>query len=126
MNHAPTKITSCAKIAQLLLGICLLLLTQRALTANTQQAILQLDTKGHTGIVKDIIITQDKDIITASDDKTVRVWSQRGESGEIVEKRKILGQIGSGNEGKIFAIVYCHHSSKQFLNNLSYFFDCFF
>ena len=70
-----------------------------------QQAILQLDTKGHTGIVRDIIITQNKDIITASDDKTVRVWSQRGESGEIVEKRKILGQIGSGNEGKIYAIA---------------------
>ena len=105
MNHIPTKITSCAKIAQLLLGICLLLLTQRALTANTQQAILQLDTKGHTGIVRDIIITQNKDIITASDDKTVRVWSQRGESGEIVEKRKILGQIGSGNESKIFAMT---------------------
>ncbi|WP_321779143.1 caspase family protein [Sulfurimonas sp.] len=65
-------------------------------------AILKLDTKGHTGLIKDIIISRDEsEIITASDDKTIRVWD--AVSG--VEKRKILGQIGSGSEGMIFAMA---------------------
>ncbi|MEA2099176.1 MAG: caspase family protein, partial [Campylobacterota bacterium] len=63
--------------------------------------ILKLDTKGHTGLIKDIIVTKDGDIISASDDKTIRVWDSK--TGK--EKRKILGQIGSGSEGKIYAIA---------------------
>jgi len=65
------------------------------------EPILQLDTGGHTGLIKDIIITRSGDIISASDDKTIRVWDSK--TGK--EKRKILGQIGKGNEGKIFAIA---------------------
>jgi len=63
--------------------------------------ILKLDTKGHTGVIRDIIVTNDKDIISASDDKTIRVWSSK--TGK--EKRKILGEIGRGDDGKIFAIA---------------------
>ncbi len=69
--------------------------------ASTKEAILQLDTKGHTALIKDIIVTKSGDIISASDDKTIRVWDSK--TGK--EKRKILGQIGAGNEGKIFAMA---------------------
>ncbi len=65
------------------------------------QAILKLDTLGHTGLIRDIVVTKSGDIISASDDKTIRVWSSQ--TGR--EKRKILGQVGSGGEGKIFAIA---------------------
>jgi len=66
------------------------------------QAILKLDTKGHRGLIKDVIVSRDaSEIITASDDKTIRVWDAK--TG--LEKRKILGEIGSANEGKIFAIA---------------------
>ena len=65
------------------------------------QAILKLDTLGHTGLIRDIVVTKSGDIISASDDKTIRVWSSK--IGR--EKRKILGAIGSGSEGKIFAIA---------------------
>ena len=44
----------------------LLLLTAIILFAN--EAILKLDTKGHTGIIRDIIVTKSGDIISASDD----------------------------------------------------------
>ena len=64
-------------------------------------AILSIDTGGHTALIRDIIVTKGGDIISASDDKTIRVWSSR-DGGE---KRKILGQIGAGGEGMIYAIA---------------------
>jgi len=64
-------------------------------------AILSIDTGGHTAKIGDIIVTKSGDIISASDDKTIRVWSSR----DGAEKRKILGQIGAGTEGMIFAIA---------------------
>lgn len=64
-------------------------------------AILSIDTGGHAAKIQDIITTKSGDIISASDDKTIRVWSSRNGS----EKRKILGSIASGDEGKIFAIA---------------------
>ena len=77
-----------------------LLLLSSTLFASTQ-AILQLDTKGHTGVIKDIIVTKSGDIISVSDDKTIRVWDSK--TG--LEKSRILGQIERGDEGKIFAIA---------------------
>ena len=64
------------------------------------EAILKLDTKGHVSKIGDIIVTDDGEIISASDDKTIRVWDI--ETGK--EKRKILGQIGA-DYGEIYAIA---------------------
>jgi WD40 repeat protein len=80
--------------------LILLILLATTLNAKTD-AILKLDTKGHTALIRDIIVTKSGDIISASDDKTIRVWDSK--TGR--EKRKILGQIGQGSEGKIFAIA---------------------
>jgi len=60
-------------------------------TPKSTEAILQLDTKGHTANIRNIIVTKSGDIISASDDKTIRVW----DSATGKEKRKILGQIGA-------------------------------
>ena len=79
----------------------LLLLLTSTLLLSGAEPILSLDTRGHTGRITDIIITKSRDIISASDDKTIRVW----DSNTGKEKRKILGQIGKGNEGKIFAVA---------------------
>ncbi len=70
-------------------------------TSSDTEAILKLDTKGHTALIRDIIVTKSGDIISASDDKTIRVWDST--TGK--EKRKILGEIGAGDEGKIYAIA---------------------
>jgi WD40 repeat protein len=81
--------------------VYLLLLFSVVTTAvfGASQAMLKLDTHGHTGLIRDMIITKDKDIITAGDDKTIRIWDRSG-----VEKRKILGQIDVGAAGSIYTI----------------------
>jgi WD40 repeat protein len=64
-------------------------------------AILMLDTQGHTSSINNILVTKSGDIVSSSYDKTIRVWDSR--TGK--EKRKILGQIGLGNEGFIYTIA---------------------
>lgn len=71
------------------------------LTLLASDPFLRVDTHGHEEKINDIIITRDDKIITCSDDKTIRIWN----STTGVEERKILGEIGTGNEGKIYAIA---------------------
>ena len=67
-----------------------------------KNASLMLDTFGHTNLIKDIAVDRNSSkILTASSDKSIRVWDTN--SGK--EERKILGQIGKGEVGGIFAIA---------------------
>jgi len=61
------------------------------------EAILKLDTKGHTARISRILVTKDKDIITSSIDKTIRIWDSN--TGKL--KRQILGEIGDASYGEI-------------------------
>jgi uncharacterized caspase-like protein/WD40 repeat protein len=62
---------------------------------------LDLDTGGHRAVIRDLVVTPDGEaIVSASEDKTVRVWDWR--SG--ISIRTIRPEIGDGNEGKIYAI----------------------
>lgn len=82
--------------------ISLILLTCSNITSAKDQPILTVDSGGHKGIIREIAITSDKRYaVSASDDKTIRIWDLRSQK----EVRKILGQIGHGSEGKIFAIA---------------------
>jgi WD40 repeat protein len=65
-----------------------------------KEAILKLNTGGHTALIKDILVTKSGDLISASDDKTISVWDSK--TGK--ERRKILGKIGAGS-GEIYAIA---------------------
>lgn len=66
------------------------------------QFFLDLDTGGHRDFIKDLAFTPDGELlVSASDDKTIRVWDWR--SGTTI--RTIRGEIGHRNHGKIFAIA---------------------
>ncbi|KPA13689.1 secreted protein containing Peptidase C14, caspase catalytic domain protein [Candidatus Magnetomorum sp. HK-1] len=70
--------------------------------SSTSQPIIRIDPGGHTSKINDIIVTSDQQhLISASNDKTIRVWNLK--TGK--EERKILGQIGSGSFGQIYAIA---------------------
>jgi WD40 repeat protein len=63
---------------------------------------LELDTKGHMALIRSLVFTPDgQKLISASDDKTIRVWDV--ESGRIVQT--IRGQIDDGDPGKIYALA---------------------
>ncbi len=88
------------KILQRLAAFTLLLLLSTTALHAAPEAILRLDPGGHTALVRKLLVTPDGKLVTASDDKTIRIWNPK--TGR--EERKILGQLGPGH-GKIFAIA---------------------
>jgi len=90
----------------IILTITLLYLAGIPITARTSPPtsppILQIDPGGHKALISDVTFTSDgRYLVSAGDDKVVRVWDL--ETGRTV--RTLRGQIGAGNEGKIFAMA---------------------
>ena len=68
--------------------------------AFADKPILTIDTGGHKAKINDVMFTSDgKYLVSASNDKTIRVWDTS--TGGIV--RVLRGQTGKGEEGSIFA-----------------------
>src|SRR5262245_45165886 len=64
------------------------------------QPILVLDAGGHTAVVEDVLFTPDgRELITVSDDKTIRAWDVA--SGEPL--RVLRPPIGPGSAGTLYA-----------------------
>lgn len=64
------------------------------------EPILVIDPGGHKSKIQDVIFTPDgRHLVSAGDDKVVRVWDVA--TGRTV--RTIRGQVGPGDEGKIYA-----------------------
>jgi len=73
-----------------------------ARTAAEERPILQLDTGGHMAIIKGLAFTPDgRQLVSASDDKTIRVWDLAG--GKTV--RTIRGESAPGDAGKVYAMA---------------------
>jgi len=95
-------------MVNILLFLITLLFSLQPAFADNLKPILRLDTGGHTGIIRDIVVHPDgSHFISASDDKTVRVWKveKSGDTIRVKEERKILGWIGDGSRGVIYAVA---------------------
>jgi WD40 repeat protein len=88
--------------------VCLAALVAVGAVWAVETPILEIDTGGHKALIKDIMFTADGHyLVSASDDKTVRVWDVSTAlntgvaTGETV--RVLRGEIGAGQEGMIYA-----------------------
>jgi len=70
--------------------------------ARAVEPVLRIDPAGHKAPIRGIVFTKDgRRLVSAGDDKAVRVWDlQKGRT-----ERTILGRIGPGDEGKIYALA---------------------
>jgi len=83
-------------------NIFVLLLISLQLFAQEKNVLLELDTKGHTSNIWDIIVTKDKkQFITASTDKSIKIWDIKSAK----EVRRIDGEVKKGSAGTIYAIA---------------------
>lgn len=85
-----------------LAALLLLVLFLASPATAAESLFLQLDTGGHMSLIRSIVFTPDgRHLVSASDDKTIRVWDV--ESGRTV--RTLRGDIGDGEAGKIYALA---------------------
>ncbi len=85
----------------ILVAICLHLLALPG-RADGAVPILQLDSGGHMALIRNLRFTADgTHLVSASDDKVVRVWDLKTGRTE----RTIRGEVGDGEAGKVYAIA---------------------
>ena len=90
------------KFRKIVLLLLIFLIKERAIFSQYFNPIMLINSGNHAGLIRDIIATEDgKYLITASEDKTIRVWDVK----KRIESRKILGIIGKGHIGEIYAMA---------------------
>ncbi len=74
---------------------------------------LVIDANGHRGIIRELIFTADgRELISVSDDKTIRIWSVSQDGRRAALSRTIRGQIGDGRKGMLAAVAIAPPDAK--------------
>src|SRR5207245_9135530 len=59
---------------------------------------------GHVGMIRELLFTADgRELVSVSDDKTIRVWGVSPDGRQATPARTIRGYIGEGREGSLAA-----------------------
>jgi WD40 repeat protein len=83
-------------------AICALFFSCQMASAQNQDPLLMLETGGHLAPVWSLVFTPDgKELVSAGDDKVVRVWSLQ----KAKTTRVIRAEAGPANHGKIYAVA---------------------
>ena len=70
--------------------------------ASASDPILTVDSGGHQPVIRALKLSADgRYLVSGSRDKIIRVWDARTKK----EVRKILGQVGEGPDGMVYAIA---------------------
>lgn len=65
---------------------------------------LVIEAGGHQAIIRKLLFTADeRELISVSDDKTVRIWSVSPDGRRATLARTLRGQLGAGREGQLAA-----------------------
>lgn len=100
LNHTSNRRSRMKRLnlfLRITVPVFILLMTMPVLA---DQPILTIDTGGHKSTITETIFTSDgRYLVSASNDKTIRVWDVA--TGEVV--RVLRGQVGGGAEGRIYA-----------------------
>ncbi|MGR1581343.1 caspase family protein [Thalassobius sp. S69A] len=92
----------------LALGVWIWAGTAGMVCAQAPDFYLDLDTGGHRAVIRDVDVSADgRVIVTAADDKTVRVWDWQTGQSEVLR-----GQIGPGAEGLVNALAISPDGAK--------------
>jgi WD40 repeat protein len=85
-----------------LFGLCVLLGSPRQLSGQTSDPILRVETGMHTTLIRRVVVDAPRGrLITASDDKTVRVWQMP--EARLLHVFRVPMDVG--HEGQLFALA---------------------
>ena len=72
-----------------------------------------LEAGGHTAVIRELLFTADgRELVSVSDDKTIRVWSVSSDGRQMALVRTIRGQIEDGRAGQLAAAALSPPDAK--------------